>query len=83
LKVDEDEDERDKPGWVNFKKAVWHDSFWELLELVATYSKIGYWANCGDSVRRWLFPLILILSADYEEQQAFCLFRLRLSAHID
>ena len=62
--------ERDKnrPGWVNFKKAIWHDSFAKLLESIETYSATGCWVTCGDGVERNLYPLILMLAADYEEQ---------------
>jgi hypothetical protein len=30
-------------------------------------SKVGNWTICGDGATRWLWPLILILAADYEE----------------
>ncbi|KAJ7845287.1 hypothetical protein B0H13DRAFT_1908438 [Mycena leptocephala] len=28
---------------------------------------VGDWMDCGDDIRRWLWPIILILAADYEE----------------
>ena len=67
-KVEEDSDKTHKTTFVNFKKVVWHEAFRKLMETFATYSKTGYWFTCGDSVTRHLFPLVLILSADYEEQ---------------
>ncbi|KAF8833931.1 hypothetical protein BDN67DRAFT_992758 [Paxillus ammoniavirescens] len=68
LIVKEDKKQAHKPGWVNFKNAVWHELFKKLLESIASHSKTGCWVKCWDDVLRWLFPLILILSADYEEQ---------------
>jgi Plavaka transposase len=67
-KIAEDSGETGKKNYVNFKKVVWHEAFRKLLETIATYSKTGYWFDCADAVKQWLFPLILILSADYEEQ---------------
>ena len=57
-----------KPAWVNFKRVVWHASFYKLLETIEEISKSGHWVNCGDGISRHIFPLILILAADYEEQ---------------
>jgi hypothetical protein len=53
---------------VDFKKVVWHESFYKILESIEIYSKIGCWVGCGDGVRRLIYPIILILAADYEEQ---------------
>lgn len=68
LQVFEEADEEGKMGFVNFKRVVWHESFLKLLELVVQYSKTGYAHQCFDMIIRWLFPILLILSADYEEQ---------------
>ncbi|KAG1849251.1 hypothetical protein F4604DRAFT_1593550 [Suillus subluteus] len=73
--VSEDADEEGKPGFVNFKRVVWHESFQKLLEMVARYSKTGYSHQCFDKITRWLFPILLILSADYEEQCMMSLIR--------
>ncbi|KIN99839.1 hypothetical protein M404DRAFT_30104 [Pisolithus tinctorius Marx 270] len=59
--------EERKTGYVNFKHVVWHEAFYKLLEKVAELSKVGYLHECYDNIRQWLFPVILILSADYEE----------------
>lgn len=53
---------------MNFKRVVWHESFIELLDSIHAHSKSGYHIRCADGVVRHLFPIILILSADYEEQ---------------
>jgi len=70
-KVGEDEDKKGKSEYVNFKRVVWHESFRKLLESIVQYSKTGCWVQCGDQIPRHLFPIILILSADYEEQYVF------------
>ncbi|KAH9971889.1 hypothetical protein BJV74DRAFT_799089 [Russula compacta] len=30
--------------------------------------KTGCWVECSDGIQQWIFPVVLILSADYEEQ---------------
>ncbi|KAI6042277.1 hypothetical protein EDC04DRAFT_2564564 [Pisolithus marmoratus] len=67
--------EERKTGYANFKRAVWHEAFFKLLEKVAELSKVGYLYECYDKVLRWLFPVILILSADYEELCVMTLIR--------
>ena len=54
--------------WPNFKRVVWHEGFYKLLESIEEYFKTGCWVHCGDGVVRHIYPLILILTADYEEQ---------------
>ncbi|KAK7000821.1 hypothetical protein R3P38DRAFT_3327544 [Favolaschia claudopus] len=54
---------------------AWHASFYKLLESVARHSKTGIWTLCGDGKERWLFPVILILAADYEEASVMTLIR--------
>ncbi|KAJ6495988.1 hypothetical protein C8R45DRAFT_1052651 [Mycena sanguinolenta] len=65
--VKEDTTESGKTGYVNFKQAVWHASFYKLLESIVAHSKTGIWTRCRDGKIRWLFPVVLILAADYEE----------------
>ena len=43
-------------------------AFYKLVETIKNYSATGCWVDCGDKIRRHIFPLILILAADYEEQ---------------
>ncbi|KAH9172732.1 hypothetical protein EDB89DRAFT_2114096 [Lactarius sanguifluus] len=73
--VKEDPMERKKPTFVNFKRTVWHESFFVIIQSIVTHSKTGCWLECGDGVKRWLFPIVLILSADYEEQCVMSLIR--------
>lgn len=63
-----DEQEKGKPAYVDFKRAVWHKSFEILLRNVAKHAEDGYKKECGDGIERILFPIILILASDYEEQ---------------
>ncbi|KAG2038095.1 hypothetical protein BDR03DRAFT_933759 [Suillus americanus] len=66
--VKEDPKYSKKKSFVNFKNAVWHKLFLKLLEAAIVHSKSGYWFECWDHVSRLLWPLILILSANYKEQ---------------
>jgi hypothetical protein len=66
--VSDPEKDKDRASWVNFKRVVWHDSFYELLKTIKEYSSSGCWITCSDGVDRHIYPLIMILSADYEEQ---------------
>ncbi|KAF6744588.1 hypothetical protein DFP72DRAFT_1078429 [Ephemerocybe angulata] len=61
-------EESGKRGFVDFKRVVWHSGFQELLATIKMYSKTGFPVRCGDGIERLIFPIILILSADYEEQ---------------
>ena len=67
-KVQEEVGESGKKDYVNFKRVVWHDSFYEFLESMHKVAETGFSLRCGDGVIRHFYPVILILSADYEEQ---------------
>ncbi|KAI6155453.1 hypothetical protein BKA82DRAFT_4326665 [Pisolithus tinctorius] len=67
--------EEGKTGYTNFKHVIWHTAFFQLLEKVAELSKVGYLHECYDKVLHWLFPLVLILSANYEELCVMTLIR--------
>ncbi|KAG1903419.1 uncharacterized protein F5891DRAFT_1127252 [Suillus fuscotomentosus] len=73
--VPEDQKHTKKKSFIDFKNAVWHNSFYQLLQSIELHSKTGYWFECGDQIRRRLWPLILILSGDYEEQCVMALIR--------
>ncbi|KAG1800477.1 uncharacterized protein HD556DRAFT_1230432 [Suillus plorans] len=64
-----------KHGYTTLKRVVWHESFLKLLVHLDQYSKTGYSYSCYDKIMRWLFPVILILSGDYEEQCMMSLIR--------
>jgi hypothetical protein len=40
----------------------------EIVHSIEFLSEAGYHMRCGDNIDRTVFPHILILSADYEEQ---------------
>ncbi|KAJ6611518.1 hypothetical protein B0H10DRAFT_2165819 [Mycena sp. CBHHK59/15] len=73
--VKDDPQENNKPAFANFKNVVWHTAFYKLLESIVQISKVGNWTTCGDEILRWLWPLILILAADYEEACVMALIR--------
>ncbi|KAG2753584.1 hypothetical protein P692DRAFT_201705525 [Suillus brevipes Sb2] len=73
--IEEEASEHGKPGFINFKRVVWHESFLKILLNLEQYSRTGYSYTCYDTIMRWLFPVILILSADYEEQCMMSLIR--------
>ncbi|KAG1733838.1 hypothetical protein EDB19DRAFT_1896555 [Suillus lakei] len=73
--VKEDKAHAGLPAWANFKATVWHKSFERILSSLAAKSKTGQWLECLDIVQRWFFPLILILSSDFEEQSTMALTR--------
>ncbi|EGO19929.1 hypothetical protein SERLADRAFT_373989 [Serpula lacrymans var. lacrymans S7.9] len=69
--VPEDEAHKGKTTFANFKNIVWHEAFLKILESIEPLSKTGYWhEDIIDHIQRHLFPIMLILSADYEEQCA-------------
>ncbi|KAA1480182.1 hypothetical protein DENSPDRAFT_752684, partial [Dentipellis sp. KUC8613] len=73
--VPEDSQEKGKPGWANFKRVVWHKSFWVIVGTIIEASQVGKWYKCADDIQRLLYIIILILSADYEEQCIMSLIR--------
>jgi hypothetical protein len=72
--VTEDKEHSGKSSWVNFKNAVWHESFAKITSSLASKSRTGQWYPCLDGIDRWFFLCLLILSADYEEQQVLSFY---------
>ena len=68
IQVSDSAEDKGRPGWVNFKQVIWHSSFYKLLESIEAHSVTGCWVKCGDGIKRHIYPLVLILAADYEEQ---------------
>ncbi|KAI6016297.1 hypothetical protein BKA83DRAFT_4497922 [Pisolithus microcarpus] len=67
--VPEDAEEEGKLGYTTLKCVIWHESFSRLLSDIQQHSKTGYnHTSCYNQVTCWLFPVVLILSVDYEEQ---------------
>ncbi|KAG1902756.1 uncharacterized protein F5891DRAFT_1127421 [Suillus fuscotomentosus] len=73
--VPEDSDEDSKLSYTNLKCVVWHESFSILLVAIMLLSATGFAHECYDGIQCWLFPLILILLADYDEQCVMALIR--------
>ncbi|KAK0457561.1 uncharacterized protein EV420DRAFT_1621072 [Desarmillaria tabescens] len=74
--VEEEEDHKGKPSWINFKRVVWHEAFRKILGSLAQYSRSGYAFQPPNSDKVIiLYPFILILSADYEEHCMMTLTR--------
>ncbi|KAG1726527.1 uncharacterized protein EDB91DRAFT_1239637 [Suillus paluster] len=73
--VKEDKKHSGKPAFINFKNAVWHTSFLKLLACLVPLLKLGSPVKCWDDIVRIFYPIILILSADYEEQVVMALIR--------
>ncbi|KAK7682341.1 hypothetical protein QCA50_014546 [Cerrena zonata] len=73
--VSEDANEEGKPRWTNFKRIVWHSSFMVVFQIIAKYSKLGYPWELIQRIISYLFPMILIFSADFEERCTVALTR--------
>jgi hypothetical protein len=53
---------------------VWHKAFYKIAESIEKCTELGFALNCGDRVRRKMYPFVLIVSADYEEQYVIMTF---------
>ncbi|KAI6148872.1 hypothetical protein BKA82DRAFT_22629 [Pisolithus tinctorius] len=67
LIIPEDAAEEGKLGYTTLKHVVWHESAIKLFEAIVHFSATGFQHRCWDEIIQYLFPLFLILSADYEE----------------
>ncbi|KAL0056873.1 hypothetical protein AAF712_016513 [Marasmius tenuissimus] len=73
--VTEDAERTHKTDFVDFKAIVWHESARRIFASIVQYSQSGCSVRCGDDIRRLIYPLIMIDSADYEEQCIMCVIR--------
>ncbi|KAI6028057.1 hypothetical protein BKA83DRAFT_4462579 [Pisolithus microcarpus] len=73
--VKETKEHSGRMWFADFKNAVWHKSFRKLLQTIEKESRTGCWVNCWDGIPHCFFPIVLILSADYEEQAVMALIR--------
>ena len=53
---------------MRLKREIWHRAMYEIVSSIESLTETGHHLHCGDKVDRTIFPHILILSADYEEQ---------------
>ncbi|KAF8953785.1 hypothetical protein BDZ97DRAFT_1767154 [Flammula alnicola] len=72
---EEDAQERGKKGFVNLKREIWHQAVYEIIQSIELHTEIGTSVECADNVVRQIFPHILIISADFEEQSMIALTR--------
>ena len=54
--------------FVNFKRVVWHAAFYEICKKIETYSETGCPCEIPGMGQKTLYPFIIMLVADYEEQ---------------
>ncbi|KAI6005208.1 hypothetical protein F5J12DRAFT_905944 [Pisolithus orientalis] len=79
--VKEDKKYSGKKSFAKFKNHVWHELFKKILDTISEYSKTGYWVRCWDGIACRLFPTVLILSANDEEQAVMALICGVMSNH--
>ncbi|PPQ82862.1 hypothetical protein CVT24_008300 [Panaeolus cyanescens] len=73
--IEVSEGDKGKTQSANFKRVSWHSCFIKLLEAISRQSVDGQHIHCGDDIIRRLYPFIVILAADYEEQAVMALIR--------
>ncbi|TFK17579.1 hypothetical protein FA15DRAFT_661341 [Coprinopsis marcescibilis] len=73
--VEETEEDTGTTAFANHKQELYHACLRVLFRSIAYASHHGYHVVCGDFIIRHLFPGILIVSADYEEQCIIALIR--------
>ncbi|RXW22756.1 hypothetical protein EST38_g3097 [Candolleomyces aberdarensis] len=66
--IPEDADKSGKKRFVDFKRVVWHKALKKILQSLEAWAESGYFHEISEDLGRWLYPIILILSADFEEQ---------------
>ncbi|EIW75603.1 hypothetical protein CONPUDRAFT_65807 [Coniophora puteana RWD-64-598 SS2] len=72
----EDPEKEKTLSYTTLKRVVWHESVACMFSGAKHASQEGfYFSKCYDGIARWLFLVILILSADYEEQCMMALIR--------
>ncbi|KAG2356490.1 hypothetical protein BDR07DRAFT_1453395 [Suillus spraguei] len=66
--VEEEKQYSGTQSFVNFKNVIWHESFKCLPKSLTPLLKTSFCIKCWDGIEHLFYPLILILSANYEEQ---------------
>ncbi|KAH6873590.1 hypothetical protein BKA70DRAFT_1379131 [Coprinopsis sp. MPI-PUGE-AT-0042] len=70
--ADEHSEDFTEKGYVNFKRIVWTEGFRQVLESARMFAATGLHFDFIDGTSRWLHPIVMILSADYEEYKFPC-----------
>ncbi|KAL4079739.1 hypothetical protein J3A83DRAFT_4185702 [Scleroderma citrinum] len=65
--IPEDLEKEGKLGYTTLKCVVWHESTLKLFEVIIHFSKASFEHHCWDAIIWYLFPLFLILFANYDE----------------
>ncbi|KAH9487472.1 hypothetical protein JR316_0001548 [Psilocybe cubensis] len=65
---DEDSAHTHKASYVDLKRLIWHKAVHKILQSIEAPATFGAAIKCGDGKTRNIFPHILSISADYEEQ---------------
>ncbi|KAK0482792.1 hypothetical protein IW261DRAFT_1418319 [Armillaria novae-zelandiae] len=78
--IKEEAKHKDKSYYTDFKRAIWHKAFESILLRIKGKSKFGAWVQVAGGMETtpchlYLFPTIMILSANYEEQCMMALTR--------
>ncbi|KAG7088002.1 hypothetical protein E1B28_012041 [Marasmius oreades] len=73
--IQEEAKHKKKKAFVDFKTVVWHEAALKMFESLQIYAEVGCVLRCGDQIQRLIFVILLILSADYEEQCIMCMIR--------
>jgi len=60
--------ESGKRGFVNHKREIWHEAVSQIFNSIKALTEFGAPVQCADGVEHIIYPHILMLSADYEEQ---------------
>ncbi|KAF6755026.1 hypothetical protein DFP72DRAFT_1068157 [Ephemerocybe angulata] len=66
--VPEDSDKSGKKTFVDFKRVVWHAAVEKILETLRKWAETGLFYVDAWGIERLLFPIILIIAGDFEEQ---------------
>lgn len=74
VQPDDDPLEAGTVEWVDLKREVWHSAVRKVVESIKTHAEFGRSIRCGDGKERQIFPRIIMISADYEEQYVNSLY---------
>uniref|UniRef100_A0A8H8CJT9 Uncharacterized protein n=1 Tax=Psilocybe cubensis TaxID=181762 RepID=A0A8H8CJT9_PSICU len=72
---DEDSAHIHKSSYVDLKRLIWHKAVHRILKSIEDTTYFGAAIKCGDGLVRNIFPHVLMISADYEEQTMMALTR--------
>ena len=71
-KLKETANDKGTEEFAELKGAVWHECLHVILAEIRRIAMVGEEVLCGDDIVRCFYLVLLILSADYEEQSVPC-----------